>query len=232
MKAKELLELESKNNLWSHAYLFVGQNKSIIETLLEYIREKRGILKSDVEILEPEDVEGKGGEIKAEIIRQLIHRIYLSSEHGRLAVIYGAEKLNQSSGNILLKTLEEPPANSTIVLVSNNLSVLPTIKSRCRLIRITDDETEPKDQEYEIATIFAKDFAGFSAEADKISKEDRAIDFLSDLENYFRAKLISKREKRSALAIKKIEKDKKAIKNNANARLLLENLYIKLKDDI
>jgi hypothetical protein len=229
MKAKELLELESKNNLWSHAYLFVGQNRDVINFLLKYIMKERGIRKSDVEILEPEGIEGKEGEIKAEAIRQLIHRIYLSSEHGRLAVIYGAERLNQSSGNILLKTLEEPPENSTIILISANLSVLPTIKSRCRLIRIADSKIEPKSQKYEIAAIFGYDFARFSAEADKISKEDGAIDFLLDLENYFRAKLIWERKKSFAEAIKEIEETKKAIKNNANSRLLLENLYIKLK---
>lgn len=231
MKAKELLELESKNNLWSHAYLFVGRNKGVIDSLLKYIIEERGIAQSDVETIVPEESDGKEGEIKIEAVRQLIHRINLSSENGRLAVIYQAEKLNQASGNILLKTLEEPPPNSTIILISNHLAILPTIKSRCRLIRINDDE-EPAEPKFTPADILAKDFAGFSTEAEKIAKEDQAIVFLTELENYYHQRLISEREKNSVRAIKEIERAKKAIKNNANARLLLENLYIRIKTDI
>lgn len=231
MKVKALLELEAKNNLWSHAYLFVGQNKSAIDSLLKYIIEERGILTRDVEILESAQVEGKAGEIKAEAIRELIHRINLSSSKGRLAVIYGAEKLNQSSGNLLLKTLEEPPPNSVIILVSSNLAVLPTLKSRCRLIRVGGEEMVRPDQNSNLMTVLAKDFAGFSAEADKIAKEDRALGFLEDLEQYLRQKLIREQHKRSIETIKAIEKTKKAIKSNANTRLLLENLYIQLKND-
>jgi DNA polymerase-3 subunit delta' len=56
----------------------------------------------------------------------------------RVIVIEPAEKLNKASANALLKTLEEPPEGSLIILVSHNPSLLlPTIVSRCQLIRFT-----------------------------------------------------------------------------------------------
>ncbi len=51
----------------------------------------------------------------------------------KACIIDGAERLNQSSGNALLKTLEEPPGNAIMILLTSALeSVLPTIRSRCQ----------------------------------------------------------------------------------------------------
>lgn len=54
----------------------------------------------------------------------------------RVAVINDAGKLNAASANALLKTLEEPPAESLILLVCDNPdTLLPTIRSRCQIVR-------------------------------------------------------------------------------------------------
>lgn len=54
----------------------------------------------------------------------------------RILLIEDAEKLNDSSANALLKVLEEPPHTSHIVLVTSRADMLlPTIRSRCQLIR-------------------------------------------------------------------------------------------------
>ena len=54
----------------------------------------------------------------------------------RIAIIDDVEKLNVASANTLLKTLEEPPARALFFLVVNGVeSVLPTIRSRCQLVR-------------------------------------------------------------------------------------------------
>lgn len=56
------------------------------------------------------------------------------SEH-RLILIVAAETMNRNAANALLKSLEEPPANTLFVIVSDEISVLPkTIRSRCSLI--------------------------------------------------------------------------------------------------
>lgn len=54
----------------------------------------------------------------------------------KIALICDAERLNEESANALLKTLEEPPPHSLIILVATHIdSILPTIRSRCQVIR-------------------------------------------------------------------------------------------------
>lgn len=56
----------------------------------------------------------------------------------RVAIIDAADDLNPSSANALLKLLEEPPAGVTFLLVSHApFRLLPTIRSRCRELRLT-----------------------------------------------------------------------------------------------
>ncbi len=58
--------------------------------------------------------------------------------HGKVFIIDEAELLDQYSQNALLKTLEEPPAETYIILITNRLErLLPTIRSRCQLVRFT-----------------------------------------------------------------------------------------------
>ncbi len=74
-------------------------------------------------------------DIKIEQIRRLIHQITLTNNlsAGKYALIYPAEKMNQSAANSLLKTLEEPSDKSTLILISHHSSRLPiTIRSRCQ----------------------------------------------------------------------------------------------------
>lgn len=76
-------------------------------------------------------------QIKIDQIRALVAFVGLS-RHGRgykVALIAPAERLNRNAANSLLKTLEEPPAQSCIVLVSARPHRLPaTLRSRCQQI--------------------------------------------------------------------------------------------------
>lgn len=62
----------------------------------------------------------------------------------RVCIIDTADDLNIAAANALLKTLEEPPANTLILLLANAPGrLLPTIRSRCRLLRLQAlDETQ------------------------------------------------------------------------------------------
>ena len=54
----------------------------------------------------------------------------------RVFIVDDADKMNESSSNALLKTLEEPPTTSHIILVTSRPDkLLPTIRSRCQTIR-------------------------------------------------------------------------------------------------
>ena len=85
----------------------------------------------------------KTGKIKKQItvdeIRKINSFLSLTSAEGgwRVIVIDSLDDLNLNSANALLKILEEPPANTLILLVCHNLmSILETIKSRCRHIKL------------------------------------------------------------------------------------------------
>lgn len=62
----------------------------------------------------------------------------------RVVVVDGAEELNQASGNALLKVLEEPPPRAVLLLVCSAAGrLLPTIRSRCRRLRLLPLADEP-----------------------------------------------------------------------------------------
>jgi DNA polymerase-3 subunit delta' len=74
-------------------------------------------------------------DIKIDQIRRLIHQLALTPDRdaGKMALIYPAERMNLSAANSLLKTLEEPAQNSTLVLLTHHAARLPvTIRSRCQ----------------------------------------------------------------------------------------------------
>jgi len=86
----------------------------------------------DLHILEPD-----GAFIKIDQIRELQKELsYRPFEAPKKAcIIDGAERLNLSSGNALLKTLEEPPGNALMILITAERSaVLQTILSRCQTL--------------------------------------------------------------------------------------------------
>ena len=68
----------------------------------------------------------------------LCHRLSLKPSFGRrkIAIVDDADNMNVEGANCLLKTLEEPPVGSVLVLIATSLSKqLPTIRSRCQIVR-------------------------------------------------------------------------------------------------
>ncbi len=75
--------------------------------------------------------------VTIEQIRQLEHDAALRPYEGtrKVFVIAGVEAMTDAAANALLKTLEEPPADTVLLLTANDVSqVMPTIVSRCREI--------------------------------------------------------------------------------------------------
>ena len=132
----------------SHAYLFVGPRGLGKRTLAELLAARVfGVeiakLRSHPDFLVLErGVDEKTGktnrDIKVGEMREFIERLSLRSVTGRgvIAIVDGAEMLNDSSANSFLKTLEEPPKGTTIILISESETDLPkTIISRAQLFR-------------------------------------------------------------------------------------------------
>ncbi len=82
----------------------------------------------------------ESGQIRVEEIRAIDEMLSLKAFEGRYKVVIvdDADTMNQYAANAFLKTLEEPPEDSLIILVSSNPGRLPdTIRSRCSRINFT-----------------------------------------------------------------------------------------------
>lgn len=78
-------------------------------------------------------------DIRVHDVRKLANFFHMSASDGgrRVVIVDAADEMNVQAANALLKMLEEPPANTTLLLVCHQPTrLLPTIRSRCRELRL------------------------------------------------------------------------------------------------
>lgn len=76
---------------------------------------------------------GRARIISADATRNLISKVQVSANVSlhKVAILHEADRMNPAAANIFLKTLEEPPANTTLLLLTRHpYALLPTIRSR------------------------------------------------------------------------------------------------------
>jgi len=82
--------------------------------------------------------------IKVDQVRSdLEEKVFLSpfESHYKIFILDDAERMNINAQNAFLKTLEEPPTDSVIILVTQSINfIIPTIKSRCQIINFSHIE--------------------------------------------------------------------------------------------
>jgi DNA polymerase-3 subunit delta' len=150
-KVAAFLSAASASGAFSHAYLFVGPAGSGKKTAAKALAcaivcEDRGCgtcaacqrirkgFHPDVRTYEPEGA----ASYMVEQVRELIHDVTLApiEAHRKVYILDRAEALGSQSANALLKTLEEPPEDAVFILLATTYdSVLPTISSRCQVVR-------------------------------------------------------------------------------------------------
>jgi len=92
-----------------------------------------------VELAWDEKRKRQRSEIVVDDVREIARFLHLTPVEGgwRVVIVDGAEALNRNAANALLKVLEEPPARAIILLVCSLPGrLLPTIRSRCRMLRL------------------------------------------------------------------------------------------------
>ena len=115
--------------------------------------------------------EGASGQIPVKRVREMreaIQHSALSTDAaGRVLFIYGAQDLNGSSANAMLKIIEEPPDGVLFLLTASSAAgVLPTIRSRCAAYTVVPvpagecaallrSRGLPEDQAGELAFLYA-----------------------------------------------------------------------------
>src|SRR5437764_4630618 len=149
--ALEYIRRAQKQNRIGHAYLISGPagsgKRRFVEDVARLVNPADG---GQIHIAEPES---KSRRIVIEQVRALEHSLQMRSANGRrkIAAIIDADRLQPQAANAFLKTLEEPPNDSLLLLVTSLPEALPdTILSRCISIplaapggiRPSEEETE------------------------------------------------------------------------------------------
>jgi DNA polymerase-3 subunit delta' len=88
----------------------------------------------DIIIGDPNDRKKYEGSMREFIEQKLPFTASVGSH--KVGIVHEADRMNIQSANAFLKTLEEPPANTTLILLTTRPhALLPTIRSRCQLFR-------------------------------------------------------------------------------------------------
>lgn len=155
---KEMLKTAIQNKTISHSYLFVGirgiGKKLLAQEFAKQIlcleQNQNCRCKSCIEFESQNHpdymvIEPDGNSIKIEQIRFLQKKIQekpiIASK--KVYIVNEAEKMTTEAQNCLLKNLEEPPEFATILLIGTQENLfLPTIKSRCMILKFMAIEDE------------------------------------------------------------------------------------------
>lgn len=95
---------------------------------------------------------GDGGEIKISQIREVQKFLDYKSYYGSLksVIVDDAQNMNQESQSCFLKTLEEPKGKTVLFLITSKIDmILPTIISRCQIIKFFKTKDLPVDEQKE-----------------------------------------------------------------------------------
>jgi DNA polymerase III subunit delta' len=173
----QLLQRSLERGRLSHAYLFsggsLGELEGVARTLAKTLncanplRRPGAVFQIDccdhcaicrkIDEHNHPDIQWVRPESKSRIItigqmRELIQTISLKPNEAacKVAVIVAADRLNVQAANAFLKTLEEPPANSVILLLSTEPErMLETVLSRCLRLSFSGESGPRLDPEYE-----------------------------------------------------------------------------------
>ncbi len=210
------------------SFIVSSKNKDQLLREVDKICKEKKINKFDVNFLESEK------QIGIPDIRNFQKNAYLKpfKSKEKLLVLFAVNGITIEAQNALLKILEEPPLNTIIILaVENTDLILPTVLSRCKIIKLKDNKET--DEEKYLLLLESIKKAGIGERlkiAEKLSKEkENILLILKELIEILRRDLICSPTKEKIKAIKAFQKTYAIIKTtNANRRLVIENLLLNL----
>ena len=135
-RAKNYLQRMVDKQLVGHSLLFAGPAEANKEEFAIALAEAVMGTKSHVDLYELRP-EGKTGMHSIDSMRRFGDQVILPPTQAliKVFIIYDADRMLPTSANALLKTFEEPPKKTLIILLSSSPQLLlPTVRSRCRAI--------------------------------------------------------------------------------------------------
>ncbi len=259
-KLIERLRYLSKSENLSHAYIFEGDscvNKVLIaDCFVKAIlcENNKGIgcdncsVCHKIEHSNHEDiiyVDSDGKSIKDEAIEELQTRLKKKPFFGErnIAVIKKADSMTLRAQNRLLKTLEEPPKGTIIILLSENIeNLVQTILSRCVIFRVNPFETISYGKIKEEAQLLVRmllnkePFYSLKMKINELAEDkDAAMKLLDAMELLYRdLAIINTKESRNYKkediyrAVDLIEEARRDLQRGISVGYAMKNLIIKI----
>lgn len=155
-------------------------------------------------------------------------------EKKQIAIIHDSQKLTHEAQNSLLKSLEESSDDTVYVLhVDNEKNLLPTIRSRSRIVYTQHEESGDVG---DLTDIFEKDIVTQFSQIEKASENrDEALTFINSVENEIKRKFETEikngnidKSRKNLEALKIVQNAREKIAGNCNRRLTLEAMMVQL----
>jgi len=200
----------------------IGQGREEAEKIFEELK----ISKFDISVFESEKAIGIPD------IREIQKKIYLKPFKSEIkaVLIDSSNGITTEAQNALLKTLEEAPEDTIIIILIPNLEeILPTIISRCKVLSF-DSSFNSEIEQGDLNILINGKLSERMKLAQDLSKDkNEALSFLEGSIFSFRTKLLSSPDKNLLNSTKTLQKYYSIIKStNVNLRLALENLFLNL----
>ncbi|MEM6910711.1 MAG: DNA polymerase III subunit delta' C-terminal domain-containing protein [Verrucomicrobiota bacterium] len=151
----------------AHAYLVTGPAGSGKESLAgELVRQLNGGVGESLDALSSGLVRvvrpsSKSRLVTVQQVRELERTLRVQAPRGKtkVAVLVEAERLGEGAANAFLKTLEEPPPQSLLLLLTEAPEqLLDTIRSRCLQVSLQSREIQRSEEEQEMVALLAGHF--------------------------------------------------------------------------
>lgn len=224
-----------------HSFIIVCLQKREREKKREEILKKYHIGSFDQIILDDQD-----NSIKS--IRQAQKLLQYQTKEAKALIIKQLGKLSLPAQQALLKTIEEPPKKTIIVIEAENREeILPTIISRSQLIFISSRKTLDNKQQKEITSFWAKLLKNDSLNnrlqastsiSTKYADQEQLINWLNQQMIFFETllnKRVGEKGKKQTLTPNNINQilklllfSKKCLQANINIKLTIDHLFLKL----
>jgi len=165
--------------------------------------------------------ESEGGTLKVDQIREVQHSLILKPYQSkyRVALFLRFQEANDNAANALLKTLEEAPAHAVLILTADNPEqLLPTIVSRCEILRLRplsidtiEEDLIKHGVEHEGARLLAHISGGRPGYARRLADDDSLLEKREERLNDLQTLLPAPRVEKFSYA-DKLSKDKDAMR--------------------
>src|ERR1700744_3250250 len=134
------------------SFILIAKEKKKREVYVKEYAVNHAIHQFDITIIEKDTSKKATQSIGIEDIKKLQEKLFLKPirSQTKLVVIEDAHLLTTEAQNALLKVLEEPPANTNIILAAETKELLlPTILSRCQLIELEEEKKKISEKTIE-----------------------------------------------------------------------------------